>query len=93
MKLVYIVRMGNDIVFAGLTLESVYDYLKEDFKPLPYYDVYSLQIIHQDEFSGFNIYNLKMYNENTCSYDLIDDYTLVIGGLDGFDFDWKGKIY
>ena len=93
MKMIYIVKMGSEIVFAGLTLENVYKFLEYDFEPIPYYDTYSLQLIHEDEFSGFNIYRMKMYNENIQDYDLIEDYRLVVGKLEDYDFDWKGKIY
>jgi len=86
MKKVYVLTMSKDTVLCVAdSLEVIENYLKLDCQQVDTISTDMFQYNYEDDFNGFVIYQIKVFNKNSNKFANLFDYKLHVGFMNVVD--------
>ncbi len=86
MKKVYVLTMSKDTVLCVTdSLEVIENYLKLDCQQIDTISTELFQYDYEDDFSGFLIYKIKVFNKTCEKFTDLFDYKLHVGFMNVVD--------
>ena len=80
MNKVYVLTLDSSVICVSHSIDMIENYLKGDYGNLC--NLYNLdlpQYIYEDEFNGFHIYKIKIYDKREQKYVEAEGYRLQVG--------------
>lgn len=80
MNKVYVLTISDNVICVSHSIDMIENYLKGDYVQLhDHYDLTLPQYIYEDEFNGFHIYKIKIYDKREQKYVEAEGYRLQVG--------------
>ena len=80
MKKVYVLTLNDSVLCVAHSIDIIEKYLRIDYGQIKdHYNLDLPQYIYEDEFNGFHIYKIKLYDKRKQEYLEAEGYRLQIG--------------